>query len=419
MLDELQYINYWLNSKDPYLMRKHDINSSYFIVLNDIVTWIEKFRDTMKGVMPSVETVAVEFEDFKILKDLDPIDYTVNKLRQKKAYVDYRPILIDNAHMVENGQTLEAMWKMRSRIDDLLKNYTGTITHYDWVKNAEERYEKYMEKHGDGQGLAGIPTGINGLDKLMGGIKNDDLLLIAGRTNEGKSQVGTFFAYHAWRFFQLKNLPNPVVYISTEMPELEVAFRLDTLKAHFRNRELNEGKLENPSIYKEYLEGLAKYNNSFYILTQEANNGNPFTPTDIKAIISEYKPGLIVIDQLYDLSDGLGERDIRKKIVNVTNGIREVNLYTQTPTILIAQAGRESARDAKKDKNASPELYQIQESDNPAQKATRVLTLRKIDDIFKISLKKNRGGKNNANVYVRADLDTGVWEEIAEEELVF
>lgn len=418
MLEELTYINHWLNSKDPYLMRKHGIDSSYFVAMQDVVLWIEQFRNDMNGVMPTIETVAVEFEDFRILKDLDPVEYCVNVLREQRAYMDYRPVLVENANMTNQGKTLEAMWKMRNDLDVMLKKFTGSIGQYEWTKHAEDRYLKYMEKHGQ-TGLAGITTGIPELDALTGGWKMDDLVLLAGRTNEGKSWVGEFFAYVAWLSFVKANINDPIIYLSTEMPELEVAYRMDTFRAHFSNRALNEGKLSDPELYREYTQELMKKDQRLIILSQDANRGKPFTPMDIRAIIESERPGLIVLDQLYDLSDGTGERDIRRRIINVTNGIREVNLSTKTPTIMLAQAGRDSAKDQKKDPNAAPELHQIQESDNPAQKATKVITLRKIDDIFKLSLKKNRGGKKDEDVFMRVDLDTGIWEPTTKEEMVF
>ncbi|MGA4519172.1 DnaB-like helicase C-terminal domain-containing protein [Solibacillus silvestris] len=418
MLEEIQYINHWLLSKEPYYMKQHGIDSSYFVALREVVDWVEKFRDDVGGQLPSLELVAVEFEDFRPLKDLDSVDYVAGVLKEQRAYMDYRPMLVSSSALMNEGHSIEAMWKMRNDLDNMLKKFTNKTTRYDWIANSEERYLKYMEKHGI-EGMIGLSTGIDKLDELTGGWKEDDLILLVGRTNEGKSQVGAYFAYKVWYNFMLANIKSPVVYISTEMPEHEVAFRLDTLRAHFSNRALNEGKLKNADDYKSYTEELRKKETSFLIMTQEANGGKPFTPADIRAIIEMEKPGFVVIDQLYDLSDGTEERDIRRKIVNVSNQIREVNLSTLTPTLLIAQAGRESAKEAKKDSKASPEIHQIQESDNPAQKATKVLTMRKIEDIIKLSLKKNRGGPKDKDVFIRADIDTGIWEETKEEELVF
>lgn len=179
------YLNLWLDSKDGYYNRKFGVDGSYFIALRDVYDWIEGFREKTNGHLPSIETVAAQFEDFRKLTDIDPEHYVVSMLREQRAYMDYRPVLTSNAQMVNGGQTIEAMWKMRNDIDGLLAKYTQKMTQYDWVKNAIDRYEKYMEKHGV-EGLVGLTTGLKALDDTTGGWKQDDLILLAGRTNEGK-----------------------------------------------------------------------------------------------------------------------------------------------------------------------------------------------------------------------------------------
>lgn len=418
MIEELELINHWLDKKDPFYFRKLGIDKTYFVLTRDIVEWIENFRDQYGGTLPTKETVAIEFEDFKILTDLNPESYLVNVLRENKAYMEYRPILTSNAQMVHDGRTIEALYKMRNDVDRLLKQFSPKMSHDDWVKNALDRYQKYMEKHGK-EDLAGISTGIKGLDAITGGWRSDDMILLAGRMNEGKSLVAGYFGYHAWLHVKKANMVDPIVHITTEMPRLEVAYRLDTLRAHFSNRALMEGKLADPDLYREYLESLSKESNGYLILDNDSNGGKPFTPQDILAVIESERPAFIIIDQLYDLSDGTPETDIRKRIVNISSQIREVNLYTQTPTMLLAQAGRESAKEARKNNSATPELDQIQESDNPAQKATKVITIRNLGDIIKLSLKKHRGGERNKDIFMRVSIDTGIWEEVTENELVF
>lgn len=418
MYDELQALNHWLNSKDAGFLRKHGIDRTYFFSLKSIADWIEDFH-SKSGKLPSAETASVEFEDFRKVEELEPVDYVVNKLLECKAYSEYRPLLKKNAEMIAGGKTIEAMWDMKNHVETMIKNYTSKMTRYDWVKDAKARFESYMETHGQ-EGLAGLTTGFKGLDDLTGGWRADDLILIMARLNEGKSLLGTFFSYMVWRSLQSAGINDPVIFITTEMPKEEVAYRLDTMRAHFSNNELGQGKLKDTDLYREYLEELEKKDTSFLILDQDSNGGKPFTPSDIRSIIETEKPVFICIDQLYDISDGTGEKDIRKRIVNVSNQIREVNLNTLTPIMLITQAGRESAKSMKKDSNATPELHEVQESDNPGQKATRVLALRMLDDnMFKITLKKNRSGKKNTDIFAEVDIDKGIWNEVSQEESVF
>lgn len=418
MYEEIQIINHWLLSKDFSFLYKKGLDKSYFILLKDVVQWIEDFYKE-HNMMPSVETVAEQFEQFEKVTELENVDYLINTLKENKLYAEYKPLLLQHAEKLDSGNIIESLCKLQSDINNLLKKYTGKIKYYDWTKNALDRFEKYMEKHGKG-GLGGITSGIKSLDKVTGGWKNDDLITILARTNEGKSYLGIYFAFKAWQSFKAAGITNPVVFISTEMSEDEVAYRLDSLKAHFSNRELNEGRLEDPQLYKEYLEELSKSNTGFLILSEQANGGRPFRPSDIRMIIEKEKPGFVVIDQLYDIVDDGGERDIRKRIVNVVYDIRDINLYTQTPIVIIAQANRDAAKESKKDQTLTPELHHVQESDAIIQKSTRVLSLKLIsNNIMKITLRKNRHGEKMKDFYMRVDLDKGIWEESTPEEMVF
>lgn len=418
MRNEIQLINHYINSRDTDFLIKNNIDSSFFVSTAKIVEWIEEYAKSNKS-LPTIETVNEKFKDFEIIEELDAVPYLTDELRRAKIYTEFSPILMESAKMMADGEVIEAVNKMRTDIETIIRAYKGKIERYDWVKDAKARYKEYLKTHSQEE-LNGISTGINKLDDLTGGWKEDDLALIVGRLGEGKSLVSAFFAYQAWWSFMKANMNVPVIYISTEMPELEVAYRLDTMRAHFSNRELNQGKLQDVEAYKEYLEELEEKSNSLLILTEDSNRGKAFTPNDIRSIIESERPGLIVIDQLYDLSDGTGEKDIRKRIVNISNDIRDVNMYTRTPIIWVAQAGRDSAREAKRDVKASPELFHVQESDTPAQKSTKVITLRLINnEVIKLSLKKNRGGEKDEDIYLRADIDRGYYGEIEEEALAF
>lgn len=418
MIEELQLINHWLKEKDPAFLSKLGIDKSYFFALPEIVTWVEDFRNNNKGNVPTSDLVSVEFDEFRKLTDLDDVEYLVKTLKEQKAYTEYAPALQRGAEMLNQGKTMESMFLLRSDLDTIIKKYSTKIGSYDWIRDAVSRYDEYMKKHG-GTGISGLTTGIPKLDDLTGGWLEDDLVLLAGRLNEGKSLLGTFFAFNVWMQMKKANIDRPVVFISTEMSALEVSYRLDTMKAHFSNKALREGRLSDPESYREYLEILSKESSGFIIMSQESNGGNPFKTSDIHAIVESEKPTFLVVDQLYDIMDARSEWDIRRRIVNVTREIRDINLMTKTPTMLLAQAGRDAAREARKNEKATPEIDTIQESDNPAQKATRVITLRKISDTFKLSLKKNRSGKKDEDVYLRADIDSGIFEPTTEDELVF
>jgi replicative DNA helicase len=54
--------------------------------------------------------------------------------------------------------------------------------------------EAAMRREG---GIAGVPTGLSDLDKLLGGLHNSDLVILAGRPSMGKTALATNVAYNA------------------------------------------------------------------------------------------------------------------------------------------------------------------------------------------------------------------------------
>lgn len=415
---EIQLINQLLDSGDPNYLARLNVTPSHFTMYRGMVVWIKGFVGQY-GTLPTKETVFNEFEDFKILESTDSTDYLIKEVTNARVLTTLRPVIMESAEQLNAENVKEAIQILRSGVEEAQKSFSHTVPRYDWVKDAPSRFEEYMKKHGQ-TGLAGVSTGVPELDEHTGGWVGDDFILISARLNEGKSLVGNYFGFHAWRSALQTDCDRPILHVSTEMPSVEVAYRLDTLKAHFSNTALTKGQLQDPSLYEGYLSELATKENSYIIMTEQDNDNQPFTVGDIEALVAEYKPRLLIVDQLYDLEDGTGEREIRKKIVNCTRELRRINLSTGTPTIVIAQAGRESAKMARKDPHATPELDQIQESDAPAQKATKAITIKMLaPTLIKLTLKKNRGGKKNLDLYMRVDIDTGFWTPITENEVVF
>src|SRR3546814_19174449 len=47
--------------------------------------------------------------------------------------------------------------------------------------------------------LTGVTTGLEGLDRLLGGLQRSDLLILAGRPGRGKTALATNIAFNAAR----------------------------------------------------------------------------------------------------------------------------------------------------------------------------------------------------------------------------
>ena len=76
-----------------------------------------------------------------------------------------------------------------------------------------------------GKVLVGIPTGLKGLDRMLGGLQKSDLVVVAGRPAHGKTSLALKFAYTAAKG------GHKVGIVSLEMSNVQLANRLLAMNA--------------------------------------------------------------------------------------------------------------------------------------------------------------------------------------------
>ena len=261
------------------------------------------------------------------------------------------------------------------------------------------------------KGLIGIPTGIPKLDEITNGwLWGEDLVVLTGRTNVGKTWIGEYFATMAW------NMGYKILMYSGEMSTAMVGFRFDTLNKHFSNMGLlngsgtlgkkpdTDGAKYLQEDYEKYITQLQQ-KSGFIVVTPDDFEGRKPNVDEIKSLAIKHGADMIVIDQLSLMSDKRRADIPRIAYNNISEDLFLMSKELKKPVLLMAQANREAVKNRKK--GESPELHDLAESDGVGQNATRVLSLSVIDGTLKISVKKNRYGINNKEVLMIWEVNTG------------
>jgi replicative DNA helicase len=106
---------------------------------------------------------------------------------------------------------------------------------YDLLGPAMERISLQMES---GQGVVGIPTGFHDLDRMTGGFKDSDLIIVAGRPSMGKTSLALNIA-----LYSALEADKSVAIFSLEMSKEQLTERLLTEQAQIDAQRMHRGQL--------------------------------------------------------------------------------------------------------------------------------------------------------------------------------
>lgn len=388
----------------------------------DIEDKREATQERLKGIKPVID---FDFKTAPLPHQIEAFNYGMEKnslligdeqgLGKTKESIDIcvaRKKELIKTLIVCGVNSVKYNWEKEIQIEKLEKSVPVSRNKdgYDIISNAGDRLTEY-KKRCEVKGLIGIPTGIPKLDEITNGwLWGEDLVVLTGRTNVGKTWIGEYFATMAW------NMGYKILMYSGEMSTAMVGFRFDTLNKHFSNMGLlngsgtlgkkpdTDGAKYLQEDYEKYITQLQQ-KSGFIVVTPDDFEGRKPNVDEIKSLAIKHGADMIVIDQLSLMSDKRRADIPRIAYNNISEDLFLMSKELKKPVLLMAQANREAVKNRKK--GESPELHDLAESDGVGQNATRVLSLSVIDGTLKISIKKNRYGINNKEVLMIWEVNTG------------
>jgi replicative DNA helicase len=408
-----------LDAPDLEILHANGVIAEMFLTCKDEIEFIINHYNTYKQ-MPDKITFLGKYTDFQMLEVTESVDYLVYKLKEAYTYTKLAPIIQNTADLVRED-SIKAIQYIKDQLEALQKEVPVSKNKdgYDIVSNAKDRLTEY-KKRCEVKGLIGIPTGIDKLDELTNGwMWGEELVVVTGRTNVGKTWIGEYFAVVAW------NLGYKILFYSGEMSREMVGFRFDTLNKHFSNMGLlngahtlgdkkgTDGGKYLQEDYENYINQLSQ-KSGFIVVTPDDFEGRKPNADELKSLAIKHGADMIVVDQLSLMSDKRRADTPRIAYNNISEDLFLVSKELKKPILLMAQANREAVKNRKK--GESPELHDLAESDGVGQNATRVLSLSVIDGTLKISIKKNRYGMNNKEVLMIWDINTGYLDPLIKKE---
>jgi replicative DNA helicase len=248
------------------------------------------------------------------------------------------------------------------------------------IKEAISEYYdriKYLFEHRDE--LMGVPTGFIDLDKLLGGLQQSDLLIIAGRPGSGKTGLMLNVAKNAAMIYK-----KHVAVFSLEMSNDQLVQRLIAQETGIDSQRLRLGDI---------------HDNEWPLFVQAANvlseaqiflDDTPaLTPNQLRSkcrrLDQEYGLDLIIVDYL-QLMQGDGRNENRvQEVSSISRGLKQLARELNVPVLAGAQLSR--AVEQRQDKR--PVLSDLRESGSLEQDSDIVMFIHRPDMYNNDSAKTN------------------------------
>ncbi len=232
------------------------------------------------------------------------------------------------------------------------------------LKTAEKAFKR-------SRSLVGVTTGLDDLDRLLGGLHPSDLIILAGRPSMGKTALATNIAFNAALAEMEKQEGATVAFFSLEMSSEQLATRILAQESTISSDKIRRGELKEADFPKfveatRRLNALPMYIDDTPALTVSALR------TRARRLKRQHNLGLIVIDYLQLLYSGSNSRSSENRvqeISEITRSLKALAKELAVPVIALSQLSR--AVEQRDDKR--PQLADLRESGSIEQDADVVM----------------------------------------------
>ena len=356
------------------------IHQKIFLAIENLIS---------KGMLANPITLKNYFENDKNLIELEGHEYLVKitkfstSLRQA---IEYAKIIYDmhvrrelikiSEATIDNASNKNIDLPGEKIIEDSEKllfdlaergSFSKSFIKFDAALN--QTIEMASRAFKSTEGIVGVPTGLTDLDDRLGGLHNQDLVIIGGRPSMGKTALATNIAFHAAKNIQDKGLKSSVAFFSLEMSSEQLSTRILSEQSRIKSNDIRRGKISEEQFDK-------------FIETSKNISELPLyideTPAISIAAISNrarrikrlFGCELVVVDyiQLMRATNIRNEGRVQE-ISEITQGLKAIAKELNVPVLAVSQLSRAvEQRDDKK-----PQLSDLRESGSIEQDADVVM----------------------------------------------
>lgn len=261
--------------------------------------------------------------------------------------------------LAETGQVSQGFKSFADALEATMLNAAAAFTH-------------------DGS-VIGVPTGLDEIDRMLGGLHKSDLLILAGRPSMGKTALATNIAFNAAKKYRTETQPDGtekvvdggvVAFYSLEMSAEQLTMRLLADYTGVSSDRIRKGDLDKAEYAKLQDAAIELNQLPLYI---DDTGGISIAALSARARRLQRRHGLnlIVVDylQLVTSSSARAGESRVQEVSEITQGLKALAKELNVPVIALSQLSRQvENRDDKR-----PQLADLRESGSIEQDADVVM----------------------------------------------
>jgi replicative DNA helicase len=397
---EVRLLNSIVDTQD-YVSAVNSGVENVFLEYRDVWNFIVSHYETHSKV-PSKETVKQHHQDFEFISTPEPLAYYVDEAKKESLSYQTRGIVAKAHGLINESGPKEALSFLMEETSKLYK-FSSNLKDTDLAGEWKDRVRDLKARSLNPKAIAGIPSGIDVIDKVFGGWQSGDFIVLLGWTGVGKSFIARLFAVNAWKAGY-----RPLI-ISLEMNKQQEGQRLDTLlnngEGHFTNTDLIKA---NPGIvdgYEKWAQATFEGKHAIHLVTSEGLE--TADQNMVQAKIDQYHPDMVILDYHSLFDDSSGAKNETEKAKNLSKAFKRIAVKNGIPIIDVAAVTMADGHSER-----PPELEEVAWSKQLAYDADLVLAIHRelSSDLFQVVSRKVRRA-SHFGFYLRWNLETGKWVE--------
>ncbi|MGR3503716.1 replicative DNA helicase [Pseudaestuariivita sp.] len=264
----------------------------------------------------------------------------------------------------------QALYKLgeQGQTDSGFQSFLKAVT--DAVNVANAAYQR------DG-GLAGVSTGLEDMDKKLGGLHRSDLLILAGRPSMGKTSLATNIAFNIAKAYQRGTLHDGsegavnggvVGFYSLEMSAEQLAARILSEAAEVPSEQIRKGDMTEAEFRRFVEAAKALEACPLYI---DDTPALPISQLAARARRLKRTHGLdvLIVDYLQLVRPASAKDSRVNEVSEITQGLKAIAKELDIPVVALSQLSRQVEN--REDKR--PQLSDLRESGSIEQDADVVM----------------------------------------------